>query len=170
MKDLHEDQDVIDLQVPYFTDQFGEVTQCKSRQEFLDLFTSALEAADSRQIVGGLWETNSGPLTSMRTKDASGTQLDLDIDKVYEEALKRTKPNFWTGASLVLNVPGGKDAWVKKMIAGIEAAPSQALTAKLWEDNDANLKALDEISYQHCHAALDKRMGFWAQHPTGENA
>ena len=170
MKDLHEDQDVIDLQVPIFTDYFGEVTQCKSKQEFLDLFTAALESADIRQIVDGIWETNSGYLTAMRPKDASGTQLGLEIDQVHEEALNRTKPNFWAGATLALNVPGGPDAWVKKFISGIEAAPSQVLTTKLWEDNKNALDALDEAAYQRCNAALDKRMGFWAQHPTGVSA
>lgn len=98
-------------------------------------------------------------------------------DLKNEERAESSKPkdapkpvDFWDRPSLVLTVNGGAEAWAAKFASGCEKAPDQARLTKWWEDNDAHIKALPDAEYKRCQDAMDKRMGFWAQHPTGKAA
>jgi len=77
--------------------------------------------------------------------------------------------DFWSRPSYALNGKGPGD-FTNKLCSGLEKAPSQTACTKLWEDNEAHIKALPEELYQRCQKVLTDRMAFWSQHPTGKVA
>lgn len=77
-----------DAPEPYtFTDNHGEVHECGGAEDFAGRFTAALNAADSRTMVDGLWETNSPFLQWVREDGFSN--LSMQVAETYDAALHR---------------------------------------------------------------------------------
>jgi hypothetical protein len=126
-KSLLQDDDVKRMQVPHFTDHLGEVTDCKSQQQFLDLLEGAFVAAQSRKDIETLHENNSWALSNMRQKDADGTMLSMPIDDVYAMALLRTAPK---------SEPVNPDwqTWAADLYKSLGDAASYGQANDLWLD------------------------------------
>lgn len=72
---------------PYeFTDTYGEVTESDAHH-FVEIFNVNLAAATTKDVIDGLWETNSPQLARIREEIGCGFS-DL-VDTAYGEALKR---------------------------------------------------------------------------------
>lgn len=68
-----------------FTDNHGEVHECGGAEDFIARFTDALNAADNRTMVDGLWETNSPLLQWVREDGFS--DLAMQVAETYDAAL-----------------------------------------------------------------------------------
>lgn len=84
-----------------------------------------------------------------------------------KQASQQSPQNFWSRPSYVMTFKGPDDC-ADKICRGLDAAPSDTATTKLWADNEQHIKALPDPLYQKCQAAMNDRIAFWSQHPTGK--
>lgn len=107
-------------------------------------------------------------VTELKQEEREGAAVHRQQDN-RQPPPQQSPQDFWSRPSYALNGKGPED-FTNKLCSGLEKAPSQTACTKLWEDNEAHIKALPEELYQRCQKVLTDRMAFWSQHPTGKVA
>lgn len=108
-------------------------------------------------------------LRSLLTKDARENAAP-DKPATNDKPPASDKTPLWERSSFALNVSGDQDKWADTFCSAIGKAPSDRALMKLETDNRSHLESLPDDLCDKCQQAMNDRMMFWSQHPTGKVA